>query len=136
MDGGPGDSGGEGGDGGADLPRFSFFVTSQAGLQRLSGSPNGFGGDLRFGKADGLTGADEICRQMAEESMPGSSSKVWRAMLSVNKGPAGSPVNAIDRVGGGPWYDRIGRIVAMTKADLQADQTARCGSRNHQRSTE
>jgi hypothetical protein len=38
-------------------------------------------------------------------------------MLSVSKG--GSPVNAIDRVGNGPWYDRLGRIVAMTKADLQ-----------------
>src|SRR4029077_12204958 len=92
-------------------------VTSQAGMQRLSGSQNGFGGDLRFGKPDGLTGADEICRQLAESSMPGSSSKTWRAFLSVKTGPSGSPVNAIDRVGNGPWYDRVGRLVAMTKAD-------------------
>src|SRR5207342_2653582 len=27
-------------------------------------------------------------------------------------------VNAIDRVGNGPWYDRLGRVVAMTKSDL------------------
>jgi hypothetical protein len=34
---------------------FSFFVTSQAGLQRLSNNEDGFGGDLKFGKADGLS---------------------------------------------------------------------------------
>ena len=34
------------------------------GILRLAGSPNGFGGDLRFGKSDGLAGADEICRQL------------------------------------------------------------------------
>jgi hypothetical protein len=27
-------------------------------------------------------------------------------------------VNAIDRIGEGPWYDRIGRVVAMTKTAL------------------
>jgi hypothetical protein len=27
-------------------------------------------------------------------------------------------VHAIDRVGNGPWYDRLGRVVAMTRADL------------------
>jgi hypothetical protein len=29
-----------------------------------------------------------------------------------------TPVNAIDRVGEGPWYDRNGRLVAMNKANL------------------
>jgi hypothetical protein len=29
--------------------KFSFFVTSLAALQQLSGSQDGFGGDLRFG---------------------------------------------------------------------------------------
>jgi hypothetical protein len=47
--------------------------------------------------------------------MPGNG-KTWRAFLSVTKGPAGTPVNAIDRIGEGPWYDRRGRLFAMTKA--------------------
>jgi hypothetical protein len=92
-------------------------MTSQAGLQRLSNNSKGFGGDLRFGKADGLSGADEICRQLAEASMPGNG-KTWRAFLSVSKGPEGSAVNAVDRVGEGPWYDRKGRVLAMNKAAL------------------
>jgi hypothetical protein len=87
-------------------------------MRRLSGSAQGFGGDLRFGQADGLAGADEICRQIAEGSLPGSGSKVWRAFLSVTKDASGKPVNAIDRVGQGPWYDRLGRTVALTKANL------------------
>lgn len=87
-------------------------------MQELSGSPDGFGGDLRFGKADGLSGADEICRQIAEASQPGSSRKGWRAFLSVTKDASGKPVHAIDRIGAGPWYDRTGRLVAANKADL------------------
>ena len=107
---------GAAGTGGATVP-FSFFMTSQAGLARLANNANGFGGDLRFDKADGLTGADEICKQLAEASMPGNG-KTWRAFLSVTRGPAGTPVNAIDRIGDGPWYDRLGRPVAMNKAAL------------------
>lgn len=113
-----GSAAGAAGGGGASLEKFSFFVTSYAAIKRLSGSPDGFGGDLRFGQADGLSGADEICRQIAESSMPGSGAKVWHAFLSVTKGSDGKPVNAIDRVGNGPWYDRAGRLVAQTKANL------------------
>jgi hypothetical protein len=93
-----------------------------AGILRLSGSTNGFGGDLRFGKSDGLAGADEICRQLAESGYPGAGCKTWRAFLSVTKGPSGTPINAIDRVGSGPWYDRTDRLVAMTKDDLVQDR--------------
>src|SRR6185503_6014354 len=100
-----------------DDPLFSFFVASLAALQSLSGNPQGFGGDLRFGQPDGLSGADEICRQIALQSMPGNA-KTWRAFLSVTRGPAGQPVNAIDRVGNGPWYDRLSRVIALNKADL------------------
>ncbi|HEX2658458.1 MAG TPA: hypothetical protein VHU40_09305 [Polyangia bacterium] len=92
-------------------------MASQAGLERLAKNADGFGGDLRFGKADGLSGADEICRTLAETSMPGNG-KTWRAFLSVTKGPAGTPVNAIDRVGEGPWYDRQGRLLSMNRAGL------------------
>jgi hypothetical protein len=107
---------------GTSTGRFSFFVASYAALQRLSGSPNGFGGDLRFGQADGLAGADEICRQIAETALPGAGAKTWRAFLSATQGADGKPVNAIDRVGNGPWYDRLGRLVAMTKADLAQER--------------
>jgi hypothetical protein len=119
--GGAGSAGGAGGAGGAGTEGraalFSFFMASQAGLARLAANADGFGGDLRFGKADGLSGADEICRQLAETSMPGNG-KTWRAFLSVTRGPAGTPVNAIDRVGDGPWYDRLGRLVSMTRSGL------------------
>jgi hypothetical protein len=98
--------------------KFSFFVASYAAMERLSKSSAGFGGDLRYGEADGLSGADKICSEIAEGSLAGSGRKGWRAFLSVTKGPDGQPVHAIDRVGAGPWYDRLGRLVAMTKANL------------------
>jgi hypothetical protein len=109
---------GSGGAGGTAGSQFSFFITSLAGLQKLSGKQEGFGGDLRYGQADGLAGADKICSDLAESSMPGAGAKGWRAFLSVAQGPGGGPVNAIDRVGEGPWFDRLGRVVAMTKAAL------------------
>jgi len=100
------------------LDKFSFFATSFAGLQRLSGSENGFGGDLRYGETDGLSGADKICSELAEASMEGASAKGWHAFLSVSAGPEGTQVDAIDRIGEGPWYDRLGRVFAMDKAAL------------------
>ena len=111
---------GASGSGGAPLTgeKFSFFVASYAALTRLSGSDAGFGGDLRYGQADGLSGADKICTEIAEYSLKGSAAKGWHAFLSVTKGPDGNPVNAIDRVGQGPWYDRLGRLVAANKTDL------------------
>lgn len=98
------------------LEKFSFFVTSQNAMVTLSQSPNGFGGDLRHGEATGLAGADKICSEIAETSMAGASTKVWRAFLST------TTVNARDRVGPGPWYDRTGRLVAATLANLLADR--------------
>jgi len=103
------------------LDKFSFFVTSMAGLQELSGSEDGFGGDLRFGKTGpgaGLLGADSICATLAEMSMPGASTKKWKAFLSAEEGVDGDTVNAIDRIGEGPWYDRQGRLVANNKSEL------------------
>jgi hypothetical protein len=100
------------------LPHFSFFITSLAGMQRLAKKSEGFGGDLRYGQADGLSGADKICSDLAEASLPGAAAKAWRAFLSAAKGPDRQPVDAIDRVGEGPWYDRLGRAVAMSKSAL------------------
>jgi hypothetical protein len=104
---------------------FSFFVTSLRALQELSGSEQGFGGDLRFGETGpgaGLRGADEICATIAEMSMPGASAKQWRAFLSATDDGTGNPVNAIDRVGDGPWYDRLGRTFALTREDLLTER--------------
>lgn len=105
----------------APLANFSFFVTSIVAIRELSGSQDGFGGDLRFGETGpgaGLRGADKICATIAERSMPGSGAKQWRAFLSAADGGTGTQVNAIDRIGEGPWYDRLGRTFAMSKADL------------------
>ena len=103
--------------------KFSFFVTSMKAMIELSGNPQGFGGDFRFGLTGpgaGLRGADKLCAAIAERSMPGSSVKGWRAFLSVTADAGGKQVNAIDRIGSGPWYDRTGRVVAPTKDDLLA----------------
>jgi hypothetical protein len=117
-----GGSGGAGGQPATELEPFSFFMASLEAMQRLSGSDDGFGGDLRYGEADGLAGADKMCTEIAEHSMPGSAAKGWRAFLSVSEGPDGAPVHAIERIGSGPWYDRVGRLVAM---DVDALQNAR-----------
>jgi hypothetical protein len=101
--------------------KFSFFVTSLQSLQELSGSQTGFGGDLRFGETGegaGLRGADKICATIAELSLPGSKDKGWRAFLST------SSVDARDRVGEGPWYDRKGRIVAEDLDSLLTERPA------------
>jgi hypothetical protein len=102
------------------LEYFSVFVTSLEAMQELSGSSDGFGGDLRHGGATtGLEGADNICTAIAEKSMPGSGVKQWRAFLSTAAGgPDDGPVHAKDRIGAGPWYDRMGRLVAMNINDL------------------
>ncbi len=94
---------------------FSFFVASRARMfalaEAFNGSTKGWGGDLRYGTGDGLTGADKICTEIAEQSLPGNCRK-WRAFLSTTK------VNAIDRVGSGPWYDRLNRTIANNLTEL------------------
>ncbi len=96
--------------------KFSFFLISYKAIRLLSGSAQGFGGDLRYGETGigaGLRGADKICSEVAALSMPGNH-KTWHAFLST------STENAIDRIGEGPWYDRIGRIVALKQSELLA----------------
>ena len=103
------------GSGGAvPTEKFSFFVTSLEAMKRLSKSEDGFGGDLRYGETTGLAGADKICTEIAESSMPGAGAKVWHAFLSTKSGPT----HAKDRIGKGPWYDRTGRVVAMDLESL------------------
>jgi hypothetical protein len=94
---------------------FSFFVTSMFHLIELSGSENGFGGDLRYnGAATGLEGADAICQELARRVCHGQ--KTWRAFLST------STVDAIDRIGTGPWYDHSGALVAEDVTGLAGQE--------------
>lgn len=104
-------------------PFFSFFVTSQAGMYGLPAgefapAPDpelGYGGDL-----GGLAGADEICTMLAQQSNPGDN-KTWRAFLSTSGVDGEERVDAIDRIGPGPWYDYNGRKLADDLAGLLPD---------------
>ncbi|MGC4114737.1 MAG: hypothetical protein QM765_09035 [Myxococcales bacterium] len=89
---------------------FSFFVMSLQAIKELSGSEEGFGGDL-----GGLAGADQKCQVTAEKV---GSCKTWRAFLSVTDDGTGRAVHAIDRIGDGPWYDVNGHLLASDKAGL------------------
>jgi hypothetical protein len=91
--------------------KFSFFMISHDATIRESGSPDGFGGDL-----GGITGADAICQRVAEYSSPCQSKKVWHAFLSTTK------EDAIDRIGKGPWHDRLGRLFANNISELLNDR--------------
>lgn len=92
---------------------FSFFVTSYHHIVDLSGSEDGFGGDLRYnGAATGLEGADAICQEIASRVCFGH--RTWRAYLST------STENAIDRIGAGPWYDYSGALLSENIAGLLA----------------
>jgi hypothetical protein len=117
-----GQSGGDAGasnDASATLDKFSFFVTSLNAMRMLSGNRNGFGGDLRHGETGegaGLRGADKICTEIAELSMPGAAAKQWRAFLST------TTVAARTRIGDGPWYDRKGRLIAQNLTALMNER--------------
>jgi hypothetical protein len=117
------------------LAKFSFFVTSYAALQKIAGNTKGLGGDLRHGETGagaGLRGADKICAEIAESSLAGAGTKTWRAFLSATADENGKQVNAIERIGSGPWYDRIGRLFANNLNELYYDrpQTADAAIKN------
>lgn len=85
--------------------RMSFFVTSE-GL--------GTGGHL-----GGLASADRHCQALAKAASAGD--RTWRAYLSTSF--QGKPaVNAGDRIGGGPWYDAAGVLVARGPVDLHTKE--------------
>ena len=86
----------------AQDPDMSFFLTSKG---------PGDGGNL-----GGLAGADAHCQVLAEAA--GAGDKTWRAYLSTTGDDA---VNARDRIGGGPWANANGVIVARDVADLHSD---------------
>jgi hypothetical protein len=79
-----------------------FFITSK-GL--------GKGGDL-----GGLAGADAHCQSLAEAQ--GSGDHTWHAYLSTQAAATTPAVNARDRIGGGPWYNADGDLIAQNLAQL------------------
>jgi hypothetical protein len=81
--------------------RMTFFVSSRAVDQG--------------GRLGGLAGADRVCQDLATAA--GAGDRTWRAYLSTSyKGQAA--VNAGDRVGGGPWHNAKGELVARGPLDL------------------
>ena len=86
-------------DGQAQQSDMSFFVTSAG---------SGKGADL-----GGLAGADKQCQMLAQAADAGG--KTWHAYLST-QGPGA--VNARDRIGGGPWQNAKGVVIAKDVAEL------------------
>jgi hypothetical protein len=96
--------------------KFSFFLVSNKALIREGGAdPSGKFSKLG-GNLGGIVGADAICQHVAEFVSPCQKNKVWHAFLST------TTVDAIDRVGAGPWYDRNGRRWASSLATLMTDR--------------
>jgi hypothetical protein len=96
--------------------KFSFFLVSNKALIREGGAdPSGMFSKLG-GNLGGIEGADGICQHVAEFVSPCQKNKVWRAFLST------TTVNAIDRIGMGPWYDRNGRRWASSLQTLMGDR--------------
>jgi hypothetical protein len=81
-----------------------FFITSK-GL--------GKGGNL-----GGLAGADAHCQSLAQAQ--GAGDHTWRAYLSTEATDATPAVNARDRIGGGPWYNAEGDLIAQHLAQLHS----------------
>jgi hypothetical protein len=82
--------------------RMTFFVTSVG---------SGKGADL-----GGLAGADRHCQNLAQAA--GAGNRTWRAYLST-AATAGAPgVNAIDRIGRGPWQNAQGVVIATDIENL------------------
>ena len=86
---------------------MGFFVTS-VGL--------GKGGDL-----GGLDGADAHCQSLAEAV--GAGDREWRAYLSTQATEDEPAVNAIDRIGEGPWGNAKGVAIATNIESLLYDNS-------------
>jgi hypothetical protein len=84
---------------------MNFFITSAG---------PGNGADL-----GGLEGADRHCARLAEAI--GAAGQTWRAYLSATASGGSVAVNARDRIGGGPWYNAKGVMVAQDVAALHGE---------------
>src|SRR3954469_7450453 len=75
---------------------MTFFVTSVG---------SGKGADL-----GGIAGADAHCQNLAAAA--GAGNRAWRAYLSTTASGNAPAVNAIDRIGRGPWRNAKGVVIA------------------------
>src|SRR3954470_5404213 len=75
---------------------MTFFVTSVG---------SGKGADL-----GGIAGADAHCQNMATAA--GAGTRTWRAYVSTTASGNAAAVNAIDRIGRGPWRNAKGVVIA------------------------
>ena len=89
------------------LGEMSFFITSVG---------PGDGGNL-----GGLAGADAHCQMLAESV--GAGEREWRAYLSTQAFDGQEAVNAIDRIGQGPWYNAKGVRIAESLEALIYDNS-------------
>ena len=80
---------------------MTFFVTSVG---------SGNGADL-----GGLAGADAHCQELAAAVGAGGT---WRAYLSTQAADGQPAVNARDRIGGGPWQNAQGVVIAADVDEL------------------
>ena len=90
-----------------ELGPMGFFITS-VGL--------GDGGNL-----GGLVGADAHCQALAETV--GDGDREWRAYLSTQAFDGQAAVNAIDRIGEGPWHNANGVRIAESLDALIYDNS-------------
>ncbi len=81
---------------------MTFFVTSVG---------SGKGADL-----GGLVGADQHCWNLAQAV--GAGNRTWRAYLSTASTATTLGVNAIDRIGRGPWQNAKGVVIATDIENL------------------
>lgn len=86
---------------------MGFFVTSVG---------SGDGGNL-----GGLAGADAHCQKLA--AAVGSGNRTWRAYLSTQATDNEPAVNAIDRIGKGPWGNAKGVAIASSIENLLYDNS-------------
>jgi len=84
-----------------------FFITSEG---------TGNGADL-----GGLAGADAHCQSLAEAV--GEGDREWRAFLSTQADGDTPAVNAIDRIGSGPWANINGVNIAANIESLLYDNS-------------
>ena len=93
----------------ASSSSMTFFVTSAG---------PGKGADL-----GGITGADQICQNLA--ASVGAGGHTWRAYLSTSANGMAAAVNARDRIGRGPWQNAKGEVVANDVETLHAANNIR-----------
>jgi hypothetical protein len=91
--------------GGGQQTGLSFFITSTG---------SGKGADL-----GGLAGADRHCQTLAAAA--GAGNRTWRAYLSTTAVAGQNAVNARERIGGGPWYNAKGILIARDIDDLHGN---------------